>query len=91
MTIDSGLMTQIWGPPLWKALHAITFGYPVSPTEEEKLHYKTFFMALKDVLPCNECKNHYTEFIKNMQDIHFTSREELTRWLYNLHNNVNEK
>ena len=38
--INNGLITKIWGPGAWEFLHSVTFGYPVSPTDEQKQYYK---------------------------------------------------
>ena len=50
--VNNGLITKIWGPGLWSALHCITFGYPVNPTEKHKQDYKRFFTIVGDILPC---------------------------------------
>jgi hypothetical protein len=50
--INNGLITKIWGPALWIGEHSISFGYPLNPTDEEKLAYKKHFESLADVLPC---------------------------------------
>jgi len=93
--INNGLMTKIWGPHMWFAINCISFGYPTNPTEEQKLHYKTFFEHLGFVLPCEFCKTSYQFFItdgdtKITEEI-FENRETLTKWIYNLHNRVNLK
>ena len=49
---DNGMMTAIWGPPLWFTLHTISFNYPVNPTEEDKRRYYKYFKYLGKVLPC---------------------------------------
>ena len=36
---NDGMMTSIWGPPLWHSLHTISFNYPVQPTETQKKDY----------------------------------------------------
>ena len=91
------MMTKIWGPPMWTALHSITFGYPVSPTNDHKKYYKTFFESVGDILPCRYCRESYKEFITEsgqnyeLTDSVFDNRESLSRWLYNLHNRINNK
>ena len=30
-----GMLTYIWGPPMWHTLHTISFNYPVKPTKEQ--------------------------------------------------------
>ena len=104
---NNGLITKIWGPNLWQSLHSIAFGYPLTPTEEQKQQYKQFFMSLGNVLPCIYCRISYNEFttgktkegnpIPNpnlkviITDDIFENRESLTRWMYELHERVNKK
>lgn len=92
---NNGLITKIWGPPLWKSLHCIAYGYPIEPTDEIKTFYKNFFVNLGNVLPCKYCRISYNEFIKvgdtTLNDEVFESRYTLTKWLYRLHNRVNKK
>jgi hypothetical protein len=91
----NGLLTKIWGPSAWKFLHAVTFGYPVNPSIEQKNQYKAFFKNLGFVLPCIYCRDSYQKFIECndtiLNDDVFESRETITKWLYKLHNRVNEK
>ena len=37
-----GMLTSIWGPSLWHALHCISFNYPVKPTIQNKKNYNIF-------------------------------------------------
>jgi hypothetical protein len=93
--INNGLITKIWGPALWIGEHSISFGYPLNPTDEEKLAYKKHFESLADVLPCIYCRNSYKEFISSgdtqLNDAVLENRTTLTKWLYRIHNLVNEK
>lgn len=81
-----------WGPHVWQALHYITLGYPQNPSKEQKLKYKTFFVLLKDTLPCSVCANHYAENLKKMplSDKDLANKESLVKWLINFHNVVNK-
>jgi hypothetical protein len=92
---NNGLITKIWGPSMWNSLHAITFGYPVEPSNEQKLNYKNYFMMLGNVLPCKYCKDSYNKFISKgsskLTDETLTNRDALTFWGYKLHQKVNEK
>lgn len=92
---DGGLLPSIWGPPTWKSLHAITFGYPLHPTIGDKIRYKLFFRILGYSLPCKSCRESYIHLITTgdtaLRDEIFDSRDTLTYWLYNLHNAINEK
>ena len=88
---SDGMLTSVWGPSLWHSLHAISFNYPVHPTKEQKLQYLEFFKSLKHVLPCKYCRENYKKNIKtvplNMSTM--KSRETLSRWLYELHEEIN--
>lgn len=92
---QNGLITKIWGPHMWITLHSITFGYPINPTEENKIKYKKFFRLVGDLLPCFHCRESYNNFIKcgitKLDDSVFENRESLTKWLYYVHEAVNKK
>jgi hypothetical protein len=96
--VDNGLMTRLWGPSGWLFLHCITFGYPykIDPTNPEHLakqnDYYRFFYYLGKVLPCKYCRNSYDEFFESNSPMrHLGSREELSKWLFDIHNLINDK
>lgn len=93
--LNNGLLTRIWGPALWTSLHCIAFGYPMDPSDENKKTYRAFFESIQHVLPCLYCRISYGEFIftedTDLTDDVFSSRENLTNWLFKLHNRVNQK
>ena len=92
---ENGLITSIWGPPEWESFHCKCFGYPIKPTEEQKVDYLNYFIALGNVLPCRFCRDSYKKFIKEGDTILdmsvMESRETLTKWGWRLHNAVNGK
>jgi hypothetical protein len=93
---NNGLITKIWGPPVWESLHCIAFGYPIEPTTEQKQNYKIFFTNLMNVLPCKFCRDSYKDFITledetKLKECDLENRESLTKWLYKVHNRVNKK
>lgn len=93
--INNGLMTKIWGPPTWEALHAFTYGYPVNPTNEQKQNYRNFFISVGNVLPCKYCRESYQKFISqgetSLNESDLESRYTLRAWLFRIHNKVNNK
>ena len=96
--VDNGMMTKVWGPTGWLFLHCVTFGYPYAINPENPDHkykkrdYKLFFEKLGDILPCKYCRDSYKEFIKEHPiDKHLNKREDLCKWLYDIHNKVNKK
>lgn len=89
----NGMLTYVWGPPLWHSLHTMSFNYPVHPTKEQKQQYYTFFTSLKWVLPCKYCRDNFEENLKvlPLDSQALSNRRNFSKWLYDMHNLVNEK
>jgi FAD-linked sulfhydryl oxidase len=89
---NTGLNSNAWGNGGWVFLHSITLTYPNDPTENDKKMYKNFFESLGYLLPCNECSNHYNNYIKSnpINSNVLKDKLSLSIWLYNVHNNVND-
>jgi len=86
-----GMMTSVWGPPIWHMLHTISFNYPITPTDKQKKDYYKFYKNLKNILPCKYCRDNLTNNLKELPltlDI-FKSRDTLSRWVYKLHELIN--
>lgn len=87
-----GMMTTIWGPGLWHALHTISFNYPINPTSKDKKHYRDFILQLKYVLPCGKCREN---LLKNFKKLPLTykkmeSRATFSKYIYDLHELINK-
>jgi hypothetical protein len=86
------MLTSVWGPGLWHTLHTMSFNYPVSPTLEDKTHYRDFILNLQNVLPCGKCRKNLKMNFKHlplkMSDM--KSRDTFSRYIYNLHELVNK-
>ena len=87
------MQVEYWGPKLWAALHTITFDYPENPSPQDMKNYRDFFHSLKNVLPCSYCREHYKKNIEQDMPIEkaLTNRTSLSKWLVDLHNNVNQR
>ena len=86
-----GMMTSVWGPPMWHMLHTISFNYPINPTEEQKKQYFAFYANLQNILPCRYCRDNLANNLTKLpltMDV-FKSRETLSKWVYILHETVN--
>ena len=88
----NGMLTSIWGPPLWHVLHCISFNYPVNPTIQQKRQYRQFILSLQHVLPCIYCRQNFKKNIKKicLRQIDLKNRNNFSRWVYKLHNHVNK-
>lgn len=82
---------NVWGNHAWIFLHMITFNYPENPTPQDKKNMHSFFMNLSNVLPCSSCslnlKKHM--LLKPLDDNSLSSKENLIKWLFDIHNMVN--
>lgn len=87
-----GMVTKIWGPIVWTALHTISFNYPVNPTVEDKKNYKDFIYSLRHVLPCKYCRINLTKNLKQkpLSMCHMKNRDTFSRYIYELHELVNK-
>ncbi len=88
---NDGMLTAIWGPGLWHAMHTISFNYPVNPTKSDKINYRKFILQLRWVLPCGKCRKN---FGKNLKTLPLTmkkmkSRETFSKYIYDLHEVIN--
>jgi hypothetical protein len=87
-----GMLTSVWGAPMWHYLHTMSFNYPVNPTPQDKTHYRNFVLNLQYVLPCKYCrinlKNNFKK--KPLQMCDMANRETFSRYIYELHETVNK-
>lgn len=81
---------EFFGPALWKSMHSIAYAAPVEPTIEQQRSYVDFYRSLGDVIPCPACRVHYKAYLDE-HPIDASSREALTRWVYDLHDSVNRR
>ncbi len=81
--------TRFWGPSGWKLLHLITFTYVPS---RDKKNMCDFFKVLPYVLPCKFCRASLSEYmIEDPVEKACDSPLRLQKWLWRIHNRVNEK
>lgn len=86
-----GMLTRVWGPPLWHYLHLMSFNYPVKPTANDKKHYREFICNLRNVLPCRYCRQNLRKNLKMLPltNRDLKNRDKFSRWVYKLHELVN--
>lgn len=87
-----GMLTSVWGPAMWHYLHTMSFNYPVSPTAQDKKHYRDFIYQLRYVLPCKYCRINLCNNLKQkpLRMCHMESRATFSRYIYELHELVNK-
>jgi len=87
-----GMLTSVWGPGMWHFLHTTSFNYPVSPTPQDKMHYRNFILSLQHILPCKYCRMNLHNNFKTfpLQMCHMKNRDTFSRYIYRLHEIVNK-
>jgi hypothetical protein len=84
-----GILPSCWGPAMWFAIHSIAYAY--NP-QTDKENYNNFFSNLGSILPCEECRIHYSQNVSKQELLMaLNSPENLFRWVYDLHNKVNRQ
>ena len=81
--------TRFWGPSAWRLLHLITFAYD---PETQKKDVEQLFKNLPYILPCKYCRKHLAGHMEKFpltEDV-LKDAESLSRWLWNVHNAVND-
>ena len=80
--------TRFWGPSGWKLLHQATFDYCPS----KRILYGRFLETIPYILPCKFCRTSLTDFyaLHNYKKA-LSSQPALVKWLYDIHNCVNDK
>lgn len=83
---------EIWGNHFWFTMHTASFFYPEYPTPTDMHRYKNFYESFAFIIPCPECKVHYTQMLNDHPiDPYLESRDSLSRWVVLVHNKVNER
>lgn len=82
--------TRFWGPPGWRLLHLLTFQY--NPTTQ-KSAMRRFLETLPYILPCKYCRASLTDYYRELPITNavLESQDSLSKWLYAIHNKVNDK
>lgn len=77
--------TRFWGPSGWLLLHLVAFQAPTRNIHD----IRTFFVNLPYVLPCKFCRASLADYYA--EDPVPVKAEEYAKWLYRIHNRVNDK
>lgn len=78
------------GRGTWNMLHRLAAGYPDKPSEAQRTEVVDFFRLLGNMYPCDECAAHFRGMLKE-HPVQAGSHAELTTWLCERHNQVNER
>lgn len=87
------ISTKFWGEKLWDVMYTFAFDFPKeNPTMQQKQAALNFYNALRHLLPCTRCKEHYNSLLGRIP-VDFTvvsRRETLISWVNKVHNETNK-
>lgn len=86
-----------WGPVFWQLLHGLAERCGSAPLPglrgDEVRAWQGLLTNLAKTLPCEDCRNHLTNYILinpvNFPDNYGDLNVYVKTWLYNVHENVN--
>lgn len=79
---------EVWGPPIWTLFHALSSQLN-NPDLIKPLF--TYIQRICRFLPCPECSEDATTFLRNVRLTDLKTVEDLSKTLYLFHNHVNRK
>jgi mitochondrial FAD-linked sulfhydryl oxidase len=78
------------GRATWTFLHTAAAYYPSNPTPAHQKHMFNLLSALPTLYPCGVCADHLRGEVAKFPPV-VNSREALSQWLCERHNEVNER
>ena len=83
---------KVWGPHYWFFLHTLAMTYPHHPNSVTKKKYYEFIQNLPLFLPVEEISGEFSKLIdKYPITPYLDNRDSFVRWMYFIHNKINEK
>jgi hypothetical protein len=79
---------EVWGPPIWTLFHSLSCQLN-NPDLIKPLF--TYIQRICRFLPCPECSEDATTFLRNVRLTDIKTVEDLSKALYLFHNHVNRK
>ncbi len=73
---------KVWGPNAWKFIDNVVEGYPSNPNQYEKLRMYQFLTSLEELLPCETCRDNFSDYLRIMPVIeNMKNKSTVKRWL----------
>jgi hypothetical protein len=87
------LNPKIWGPHAWFFIESIAISLPEIIPIETQNELKHFFISISFLLPCETCKNHFSEYNKktDIMNIDFSTKTKVFKWINDIHNGVRKR
>lgn len=80
-----------WGPLIWKVLHCITIKIKDEEFPKERTKIIHMITNICSNLPCPQCASHAVGIIKKYKLKDVTTKDDLIKFVYFMHNLVNKR
>ncbi len=79
----------MWGSGAWKFMHLCALGFPLEPTNRDQQLYRSFFVTMAEVLPCDSCSENYSNHLRkhNIEE-YLSGPDRLFEWTVIMRNEV---
>ena len=87
------LPTSVWGPPMWRTIHAIALSSEGKPLKSSE--FKAFMLALSRVVPCDTCAAEFSDLLlsgdpsADLRPLDELEVDASFAWTVALHNRIN--
>jgi hypothetical protein len=82
---------EVWGPPVWRFLHALAENVNEDEFPKIKLMLFSYIKRICNFLPCPECSAHAYQFLARVNINAIKTKHEFKNMLYVFHNAVNKR
>jgi len=82
---------EVWGPPIWTFLHTLIENVRNDYFLNLKHNLFIIIQRICNFLPCPECSQHATNFLKKIDINKIKTKAEFRNLMYLFHNVVNKK
>lgn len=84
--------SAIWGPHMWFFLHTISMCYPLRPNAVTKKRYYEFVQNIPLFIPTEKMSSDFSKLLDEYPVTpYLDNRESFIRWVWFIHNKINEK
>ena len=80
-----------WGEPTWYLFHTLAHKIKEEQFSYLKLEILNIITTICNNLPCPNCANHATEYMRKLNYNSIRTKQDLKNFLYQFHNEVNAK
>ena len=82
---------KVWGPAVWYMFHTLSYKIKDEHFMEIKDEFLDLCVGICHNLPCPECAEHATDYMRRLNKASIKNRGDLQLFFFNFHNVVNAR